>query len=47
MNLDWLKKIKKAMKNENVAMNSIYDLFTQLENEAESVHILMIGKSKH
>ena len=43
VNLDWLKKIKKAMKDELVPMSKIHDLFKQIDIRPEPISILMTG----
>ena len=43
VNLDWLKKIKKAMKDELVPMSRIHDLFKQLDIQPQPINILTTG----
>ena len=44
VNLDLLKKIKKATEDEPISLGRIHDLFTQLEMQPKPINILIIGK---
>ena len=43
MGLDWTKTIKRALKDENVPMSSIHDLFKNLKDDPKPFRILIKG----
>ena len=43
MGLDWTKTIKRALKDENVPMSSIRDLFKNLKADPKPFRILIKG----
>ena len=43
VNLDLLKKIKKATEDEPISLGRIHDLFKQLEMQPQAINVLIIG----